>query len=424
MAVLEKRADVLVWLEGETEPVRAGVFTWRPDTRVGYFLYDQQYLAHPKRIPLDPHNLPFKRTRYAEAKQDGMFGAFRDSGPDYWGQFVLHQKYGRELDAFDLLVRGPGDGVGAIALSTTESDKTSFQPITLDHIEEAAARIDDPDYEGNPDVMKALMPTTSVGGAKPKLTAVHDGAWWIAKFPERKDRPSITYNEHVMLEMARECGIDACESRLQRLAGGRAVLLVKRFDRHVLPCGVARSHFVSAHTVLGLGGIASDVARRSYMTFAEELRRWCGRTREAAAKRELWHRIVFNAMVGNGDDHPRNHGLLYRDGAWGLSPAFDIVAAAGHGPRALAMQYFPGGAVVAPANLAAAAPHYGVEWDEAVHYLRSVAKTVTAQWKPRLIDFNISDEELRRLESAFAVAVEVESADFRTPPPARRRRRF
>jgi len=40
---------------------------------------------------------------------------------------------------------------------------------------------------------------------------------------------------------------------------------------------------------------------------------------------ELFRRMVFNAMVTNNDDHPRNHALLQVDGGWRLSPAYDIV---------------------------------------------------------------------------------------------------
>lgn len=41
-------------------------------------------------------------------------------------------------------------------------------------------------------------------------------------------------------------------------------------------------------------------------------------------KRELWSRMVFNAICGNGDDHPRNHGFIFQEKCWRLAPAFDI----------------------------------------------------------------------------------------------------
>ena len=35
--------------------------------------------------------------------------------------------------------------------------------------------------------------------------------------------------------------------------------------------------------------------------------------------------VVFSVLIGNLDDHLRNHGFLYdRDGRWRLSPAYDL----------------------------------------------------------------------------------------------------
>lgn len=40
--------------------------------------------------------------------------------------------------------------------------------------------------------------------------------------------------------------------------------------------------------------------------------------------RELYRRIAFNILIGNHDDHFRNHGFLLTQKGWNLSPAFDI----------------------------------------------------------------------------------------------------
>jgi len=37
------------------------------------------------------------------------------------------------------------------------------------------------------------------------------------------------------------------------------------------------------------------------------------------------NRMVFNMLVRNTDDHPRNHGILLDEGKMSLSPAYDIV---------------------------------------------------------------------------------------------------
>jgi len=40
--------------------------------------------------------------------------------------------------------------------------------------------------------------------------------------------------------------------------------------------------------------------------------------------RELWGRMVFSELVGNTDDHLRNHGFLLSEQGWRLSPMFDV----------------------------------------------------------------------------------------------------
>jgi serine/threonine-protein kinase HipA len=39
---------------------------------------------------------------------------------------------------------------------------------------------------------------------------------------------------------------------------------------------------------------------------------------------ELYRRAVFNVVVGNRDDHLRNHGFLRGQRGWRLAPAFDV----------------------------------------------------------------------------------------------------
>ena len=34
--------------------------------------------------------------------------------------------------------------------------------------------------------------------------------------------------------------------------------------------------------------------------------------------------MIFNALISNTDDHPRNHAIIARDRSWQLSPAYDL----------------------------------------------------------------------------------------------------
>jgi serine/threonine-protein kinase HipA len=39
---------------------------------------------------------------------------------------------------------------------------------------------------------------------------------------------------------------------------------------------------------------------------------------------QLFRRALFNVLIGNRDDHLRNHGFLRQGNGWVLSPAFDV----------------------------------------------------------------------------------------------------
>jgi len=41
-------------------------------------------------------------------------------------------------------------------------------------------------------------------------------------------------------------------------------------------------------------------------------------------RHELWGRMAFSRLVGNTDDHLRNHGFLLTKDGWRLSPMFDV----------------------------------------------------------------------------------------------------
>ena len=127
-----------------------------------------------------------------------------------------------------------------------------------------------------------------------------------------------------MLRLARHCGIRAAESRVERV-GGKDVLLVKRFDRARVDGGYNRSRMISSLTVLRADDAVSDRERWSYILLVEEMRRVVSDPKGDA--RELFRRIVFNALISNIDNHPRNHALIAPDRDWMLSPAYDLTPA-------------------------------------------------------------------------------------------------
>ena len=127
--------------------------------------------------------------------------------------------------------------------------------------------------------------------------------------------------EHALLRLARECGLNAADSRIERI-GDRDVLLVRRFDREWTGTGYHRHRMASALTLLRADDTPTDRGRWSYLALTGELRRASASPREDL--RELFARMCFNAAVSNLDDHPRNHALLAGARDWRLSPAYDL----------------------------------------------------------------------------------------------------
>lgn len=82
----------------------------------------------------------------------------------------------------------------------------------------------------------------------------------------------------------------------------------ERFDRMLTAEGCLRHRMVSGLTALGAEDSHGDRAKWSYLLLADELRRRSARSAEDLE--ELFRRMVFNALISNTDDHPRNHALI------------------------------------------------------------------------------------------------------------------
>jgi serine/threonine-protein kinase HipA len=106
------------------------------------------------------------------------------------------------------------------------------------------------------------------------------------------------------------------------------VLLVERFDR--VPGSHQRRAIVSALTILGLNELAAR--RASYAELAQIIRSRF--TEPGATLRELFSRITFNILVGNTDDHARNHAAFWDGELLTMTPAYDVCPQLRSGGRA------------------------------------------------------------------------------------------
>jgi len=202
-----------------------------------------------------------------------------------------------------------------------DDKRLATPPISsLKDLEYAAQQVENNGDADDPEYLKWLYmlmsPGSSLGGARPKASVVDEhNHLWIAKFPSRHDDYDIAAWEFVTYQLALDAGIQMSECRIDKFNSHHHTFLTKRFDR----TEGSRLHFASAMTQLGYYDSEYDA---SYLELAQFLTEHGSNTKADLA--QLWRRIVFNIAVSNADDHLRNHGFIYRDGGWVLSPAYDI----------------------------------------------------------------------------------------------------
>lgn len=318
-------AFVWTWLPDETQPVVAGRVELRGPELA--FVYARSYRQHPGAISLYEPELPLRAGLLRPRTGMRAPGCILDGRPDSWGQrVILNRLIGgdwRTTDTGDLddviyLLESGSDRVGALDFqrSSEEYVPRGGEASTLAELMTSAERVE-AGIPLTPELDAALLHGSSIGGARPKVQIADDSVAQIAKFSASEDTYPVVQAEHVAMRLARAVGIDAAMTNLVRVRG-KWVLLVDRFDRE--PGRGLRRHFVSALTILGLDELHARHA--SYSDLAEHVRR--SFTEPERTLRELFARITFNILVGNTDDHARNHGALW-DGEWlTLSPAYDL----------------------------------------------------------------------------------------------------
>ncbi len=404
----ERQAYVYVQLPGTLDTVPAALLKvekLRDGTFVGRFRYGDRYLERRDAIAFDPFKLPLGNTVQEFTKLKGIPSAVRDASPDAWGRRVIEHKLERspgDLEEIDYLLNGPQDGAGYLSFGLKLEPPAPKRRYNRTHqladLVAAAEAIE----EGKrvpEQVLEQLEPGTSMGGARPKAT-IEDGIrLWIGKFPEKTDRCNLQRIEYATIELARRCGIAACNARLESL-GGRDVLMVERFDRQYTEGSYLRFGLVSGLTLLDCDENYLDRERWSYPLLADELRRWSEKPDEDRV--ELFRRIVFNAAVTNNDDHPRNHAVRRTARGWRLTPAYDLVPApvVSLERRDLAMTVGTYGRTASVYNLLSQTERFGLT-DEAARKVIEQMIPPLKTWRDHFRACGVSAKDIEYIAPAF-----------------------
>jgi len=286
---------------------------------------------------LDPRLELWTGEQYPRA-HSSAFGVFMDSAPDRWGRVLMERREAlasrtegramRALHELDFLL-GVHDltRTGALRFRAAsggpylDNSPNAAPPITtLPELAVIVRRIEEPGVDRLPEYQQwlamLLAPGTSLGGARPKASFTDGGALWIAKFPAREDRHDVGAWEFVVHQLAARAGIDVPASRIARIGNDHATFCVARFDRTTN----SRRMFVSATTLLD----RSDSTGSSYLDLAQLIADHGAASTIDADLAQLFRRAVFNVLVGNRDDHLRNHGFIRVPSGWRLAPAYDM----------------------------------------------------------------------------------------------------
>ncbi|BBO85797.1 toxin HipA [Desulfosarcina ovata subsp. sediminis] len=326
---------------------------------VAAFEYDPAFAKSgieiaPLTMPLSTRVYAFPELAYRTFH--GLPGLLADSLPDRFGNALIDAwlaTQGRSAESFNAVERlcyvgQRGTGALEFAPVIGPRNRRSMR-LNVDRLVELASQILSQrnhlaDSFAGPQKAKALANIlrvgTSAGGARakaiialnPETDEVRSGQvdagdgfeYWLLKFDgvggnrdkELEDPRGYGVVEYAYWKMATDAGITMSECRLLE-ENDRRHFMTRRFDRG--PRG-EKLHMQSlcamAHLDFNLAGV---YAYEQALLVIRQL----GLSMDAVE--EQFRRMVFNIVARNQDDHVKNIAFMMTpDGAWSLSPAFDV----------------------------------------------------------------------------------------------------
>lgn len=349
----------------------------------GVFRYAPSYLDSGLLWEIDPVNLrlirdyDFLATRYT-----GLHDVLRDACPDAWGRSIISKKQGISYDSPDvkfLIHSGNSERWGALAVGESKAPNIGRidtpKLIQLPELVQELLALSENKQPINPMLRKRLLEAGSAGGARPKLTVKDGSEYWLVKPGLVTDTVDLALLEHATQTWGSLSNLSFAKTIHHPISEGRSLVRVKRFDR----LGFQRFMCVSAASLLQVNYPPiqdKNNFRASYPMLAETLRIIGAPLLD---RKELFGRMVFNAIVGNDDDHTRNHAIVFdsQKNEWRLAPAFDVVPNPDESPVRSAMDICLGKTLISRENLLEDYVKFGFESQKAcAEYLEEVLERV------------------------------------------------
>lgn len=386
---------VWIFLPGSSSPTVAGRIT--KNNEIYNFNYGKSYLENSAAIPLSPFELPLQSGVFSPHGMNSIHSCLRDASPDAWGRQLIDFKYTElQSNELDYLLLSNSNRIGALDFqqSSTLYKARESQNASLEQLLEVTKRIE----EGKPipdELDFALLRGTSIGGARPKAIIQHNGKEYIAKFGLSHDRYNVIKAEYIGMQLAKKLGLNVPNVSLTK-ALEKDVFLVERFDRDYPPHdGVTRRLMLSGLSLLNLNEMEARYA--SYCDLADVIRQNFDKPNVQLL--ELYKRLIFNVLIGNTDDHARNHSAFWDGKKLQLTPAYDLCPQLRSGQEATQAMAINGiqGNLSTLVNIASISERFQITPHAAREIIENIISNLEANWKIVCEEAELPDLEQQRL---------------------------
>ncbi|MDD4855411.1 MAG: type II toxin-antitoxin system HipA family toxin [Sulfuricurvum sp.] len=288
----------------------------------------------------------------------GLPGIFADSLPDKFGNqlidlfFADKGKLPNDITALDRLAYIGKRSMGAFEYTPEQNPGIAMGGGALDigHLCELANMVlsnkqqfanELANASSHNDALSIIQIGSSAGGARSKalvardnMGSFYDGSvdsgsdktYWLLKFDtnensdrDRKDPKGMTKIEYIYSLIAKKCGITLPKTDYL-MNGDDFLFMIERFDREIRDGKLRKKHYSSWAALQHFD--RDTTGAYSYEQLILTMRELNLGHNEFV---ELYRRAVFNIIGRNQDDHAKNFGFqMDRNGAWSLSPAFDM----------------------------------------------------------------------------------------------------
>ncbi|MGY1488841.1 HipA domain-containing protein [Methylobacillus pratensis] len=183
----------------------------------------------------------------------------------------------------------------------------------------------------------------SLAGAQHKLAVIYKGGELFEpdgptasthilkpQHPEKDAYPSSVVNEYLTMRVAREVGLNV--PQVHRVFCPEPVYLIERFDRVAnADGGVDRLHVIDGCQLLNI-----DRVFKYSSASVEQLAQLVGLLQVPAAGRQwFFDWLVFNILMGNGDNHLKNVSFMVSHAGIVISPCYDLLCTAAYDTKAV-----------------------------------------------------------------------------------------